>query len=240
MTPQAIITDIEGTTSSLAFVREVLFPYSRARLANYVAAHPKAVAPVLDEVRTQAGSPTMAIKDCVWLLLEWHDSDRKISALKTLQGMIWAEGYAAGELRGHVYPDAAQGLRRWYARGIALYVYSSGSVEAQNLLFRHTKHGDLTPLISGYFDTAIGDKKDVGSYCSIAAAIGVPVSDILFLSDIEAELAAAQKAGFSVTLLAREHGGFESAFPVASSFDAILPETIHAAPCGSGQPPDPL
>jgi enolase-phosphatase E1 len=161
-------------------------------------------------------------------LLEWHDADRKIAPLKSLQGLIWAEGYAEGALQGHVYADAVHGLKRWHARGIPLYVYSSGSVAAQKLIFGHTAFGDLTLLFSGYFDTAIGGKKDAASYAAIAGAISAPPAEILFLSDVEAELAAAASAGLAVTLLARDGMPAASPFPVSNSFDAILPEEVSA------------
>jgi enolase-phosphatase E1 len=228
--PKAIITDIEGTTSSIAFVHEVLFPYSRARLADYVAAHAAdpGVAAILEAVRAELGVPSLDLAGCIAALLDWHDADRKIAPLKSLQGLIWAEGYAAGALQGHVYPDAVHGLKRWRARGIPLYVYSSGSVAAQKLIFGHTAYGDLTPLFSGYFDTAIGGKKEAASYAAIAGAIGVPAAEILFLSDVEAELAAAASTGFGVMLLARDETPAASPFPVTDSFDAILPEEVRA------------
>jgi len=228
--PRAIITDIEGTTSSIAFVHEVLFPYSRARLAGYVTAHAAdpGVAAILDEVRAEVGAPLLDLAGCIALLLDWHDADRKIAPLKALQGLIWAEGYAAGALEGHVYADAVEGLRRWHARGIDLYVYSSGSVAAQKLIFGHTAFGDLTPLFSGYFDTAIGGKKEASSYATIASAIGSPAAELLFLSDVEAELAAAAAAGLAVTLLARDGMPAASPFPVTESFDAILPAEVRA------------
>jgi enolase-phosphatase E1 len=229
--PKAIVTDIEGTTSSIAFVHEVLFPYARARLAQFVADHPEQVAPVLAAVREEAGQADLDIDGCVALLLEWHDADRKIGPLKTLQGMIWAEGYAAGALHGHIYDDAVAALRRWHEAGIALYVYSSGSVAAQRLLFGHTAQGDLTGLFSGHFDTAIGGKKEAASYRTIAEAIGLPANEVLFLSDVVDELAAAQSAGFEVILLAREDA-VESPFPTVASFDQImLPlEEAHRCP----------
>lgn len=231
MTPRAILTDIEGTTSSIAFVHEVLFPYSRARLADYVAAHAgeAEVAAILAAVRAEAGKPDLDWAHCTALLAEWHDADRKVGPLKALQGLIWAEGYAAGELQGHVYPDAVAGLRRWHAAGVALYVYSSGSVAAQKLIFGHTAFGDLTPLFSGHFDTAVGGKKAAASYADIAKTIGIVPGDILFLSDVEAELAAAAEAGLAVTLLAREGAPAASPWPVATSFDTILADTREAA-----------
>lgn len=226
MIPRAIVTDIEGTTSSLSFVHDVLFPWSRARLADYVREHSEALGALLDEVRAEAGDATLDVEGCIALLTEWHDADRKIGPLKTLQGMIWAEGFAAGALRGHVYPDAVEGLRRWHARGIALYIYSSGSIAAQKLLFGHSEWGDLTPLFAGHFDTGVGGKKEAASYRAIAAALDVPPGEILFLSDVEAELAAAQEASLAVTLLVRDGPLPSGPFPATASFDAILPESL--------------
>jgi len=223
VTARAIVTDIEGTTSSLSFVHEVLFPYSRARLADWIEAHPQEAAPILDQVRAEEGGEALDTPGCVRLLLEWHDADRKIGPLKALQGMIWAEGFAAGELTGHIYEDAAEGLRRWHDAGIALYIYSSGSVAAQKLIFGRTEYGDLTPLFSGYFDTAVGAKREAAAYRAIAQSIGIPPADVLFLSDVEAELQAARDAGMAVALLVREDIPEHSPFPVHTSFDTIRP-----------------
>jgi enolase-phosphatase E1 len=230
MTPKAIVTDIEGTTSSIAFVHETLFPYARARYADFVAAHPAETAPILDAVRAEANDPALDTSGCLALLVQWHDADRKIGPLKQLQGLIWAEGYAEGVLKGHVYADAVEGLRRWHASGIALHIYSSGSVAAQKLIFGHTDFGDLTPLFSGYFDTAIGGKKEAASYRAIAQAIGEVPGDILFLSDVGAELDAARDAGFAVMLLARDGVPAQSPWPATDSFDTILSaETVACA-----------
>lgn len=226
MSPKAILTDIEGTTSSIAFVHEVLFPYARARLADYVAAHAEEVAPVLAEIRAQEGDLSDA--DCIARLLDWMDQDAKIGPLKTLQGMIWADGYRDGALKGHIYPDAVAGLKRWHEMGITLAVYSSGSVPAQKLLFGHSEAGDLTPLFSGWFDTAVGGKKETPSYRAIAAALDVPAGGILFLSDVPAELDAACEAGLAVTLLARDGLPGASPYLATNSFDTILPHEAHA------------
>jgi enolase-phosphatase E1 len=198
--PRAILTDIEGTTSSIAFVAETLFPYARARLPAFVVAHPEAAAPILAEVAaTEPGDP-------VATLIRWIDEDRKATPLKTLQGMIWADGYREGAFTGHIYADAAAALRRWHEAGIALYVFSSGSVAAQKLLFGHSDAGDLTPLFSGYFDTTTGPKREAASYTAIARAIGFDPQDVLFLSDTPEEIAAARAAGLQALLIDRAGG----------------------------------
>jgi enolase-phosphatase E1 len=198
--PRAILTDIEGTTSSIAFVAETLFPYARARLPAFVAAHPAASAPILAEVAaTEPGDP-------VTTLLRWIEEDRKATPLKTLQGMIWEAGYREGAFTGHIYPDAAAALRRWHGAGIRLYVFSSGSVAAQKLLFGHSDAGDLMPLFSGYFDTVTGPKREAQSYRAIVAAIGLEPGDILFLSDTSQEIAAAREAGMQALLIDRTGG----------------------------------
>ncbi|MFT3967805.1 MAG: acireductone synthase [Sphingobium sp.] len=230
MRPGAIVTDIEGTTSSIAFVHEVLFPYSRARLAAFVAARPREMEPMLDAVRAECGE-ALDRDGCIARLLEWHDADRKIAPLKQIQGLIWAEGYARRAFAGHVYADAAEGLRRWHAAGIPVHIYSSGSIAAQKLLFGWSEHGDLTPLLAGHFDTRIGGKREAASYHAIAAALGLRPATILFLSDTPEELAAAVAAGLAVTRLAREGApapGEAERWPVAASFDEILPMEARA------------
>ena len=203
--PGAILTDIEGTTSSIAFVAETLFPYARARLPGFVAAHPEEVAPILAEVAaTEPGDP-------VATLIRWIDEDRKATPLKALQGMIWADGYHARAFTGHIYPDAVAALRRWHEAGTLLYVFSSGSVAAQKLLFGHSDAGDLTPLFSGYFDTVTGPKREPESYRAIADAIGLPAADILFLSDTAQEVAAARAAGMRALLIDRAGGAADIA-----------------------------
>jgi enolase-phosphatase E1 len=218
---QAILTDIEGTTSSISFVKDVLFPYSRNRMAEFIRVNPVLVEPYLQAVRTETGKQDT--QSCIDLLLEWHDQDRKAYALKALQGLIWREGYVCGALRGHVYSDTAPALRRWKAMGIRLYVYSSGSVAAQKLIFGYSLAGDLTYLFSGYFDTAIGSKLQADSYQKISQQIGIKPQNILFLSDNVLELQAAQQASFMTLGLERENVklvGFET----KSNFqDIVLP-----------------
>ena len=202
---KAIVTDIEGTTSSLAFVKEVLFPYSRANLADYVRLHAEEplVKKVLEETRQEAGAE-LDTEQSITQLIQWLDEDKKITPLKSLQGLIWEAGYQKGDFKGHVYPDAAACLKAWKAKGLDLYVYSSGSVHAQKLLFAHTEYGDLTPHFSGYFDTRIGGKKEQESYNKIAKQLGIPAGQLLFLSDIKEELDAAKAAGFQTLWLVRD------------------------------------
>lgn len=202
---RAILTDIEGTTSSISFVKDVLFPYSRERMMSFVAHHADDpdVVKLLDEVRTLCAAE-LSTAQIAEQLTRWIDEDRKSPPLKALQGMIWEEGYRKGDYCGHIYEDAVRKLREWKAQGIDLYVFSSGSVHAQKLLFEHTEYGDLTPLFSGYFDTRIGPKQEAASYREIARQIGLSPDAILFLSDVTGELDAAKSAGFLTCQLVRE------------------------------------
>jgi enolase-phosphatase E1 len=172
---KTILTDIEGTTSSISFVKEVLFPYSRAALPEFVATrgHEPEVRRWLDQVALENGG-LCDDRMIVEVLQGWIDADRKHTALKALQGLIWRAGFDGGAYRAHVYPDAPAQLRAWHAAGHPIYVYSSGSVAAQKLFFAHSEAGDLLPLFSGYFDTEIGGKRETDSYARIAAAIGRP------------------------------------------------------------------
>ncbi|MCB1735882.1 MAG: acireductone synthase [Gammaproteobacteria bacterium] len=206
MPVRAVLTDIEGTTTSISFVYDVLFPYARAHLAAFVREHAEQpeIALELDAVRAELGDTSLDNESVIEVLLGWAKEDRKITPLKSLQGQIWRDGYANGGFTGHVYPDAVAALRRWHAVGCALYVYSSGSVAAQKLLFRYSDAGDLTPLFSGYFDTKTGGKREMISYQTIAASIGLEASDILFLSDIAEELDAARQAGMQTAWLVRD------------------------------------
>jgi enolase-phosphatase E1 len=202
--PAAVLTDIEGTTTPIAFVHRTLFPFARARLPDFLAAHAEngAVAAILDEVKALA--PDRTPLDA---LLGWLDADAKVTPLKELQGLIWREGYAAGKLHADIYPDVAARLRAWHAGGVRLAVYSSGSVEAQKQLFAHTGAGDLTGLFGGFFDTRIGGKRESGSYRAIAAEMALPAAEILFLSDVEPELDAAEAAGLRTCQLVRAGDG---------------------------------
>ncbi|TXH04626.1 MAG: acireductone synthase [Nevskiaceae bacterium] len=202
---QAIVTDIEGTTSSIDFVHQTLFPYAKAHLRTFLRtqAGDDEVRRQLDALSREVGR-ALDVEAAADVLEQWIAEDRKATPLKALQGMIWRVGYERGELKGHVYPDTPDYLRRWHAQGLKLYVYSSGSVEAQQLIFGHTAYGDLTPLFSGYFDTRIGGKRETASYAAIAAQTGFAPGALLFLSDIGEELDAARAAGLATCQLLRD------------------------------------
>lgn len=200
----AILTDIEGTTSSISFVKDVLFPYARRALPGFVRehGHEPEVRRWLDQVAVENGGMCQD-EMIVETLQGWIDEDRKHTALKALQGSIWEAGYRDADFTAHIYPDAAPALRGWYESGLPLYVYSSGSVPAQKLFFGHSDAGDLTALFSDWFDTEVGGKREAGSYRRIAEAIGVPAGEILFLSDVVEELDAAREAGLQTVLIDR-------------------------------------
>jgi enolase-phosphatase E1 len=199
-----ILTDIEGTTSSISFVKDVLFPYARRALPGFVREHGQApeVRRWLDAVATEHGA-VCSDEVIVEILQGWIDEDRKHTALKALQGLIWSDGYRGADFTAHIYPDAAAALRDWHAAGLPLAVYSSGSVPAQKLFFGHTDAGDLTGLFEGWFDTEVGHKREAGSYTEIARRLGRLPEDILFLSDVVEELDAAREAGLRTVLVDR-------------------------------------
>jgi enolase-phosphatase E1 len=199
-----ILTDIEGTTSSISFVRDVLFPYARRALPGFVRehGHEPDVRKWLDQVAIENGG--VCSDDMIVETLQgWIDEDRKHTALKALQGMVWDAGYRNADFTAPLYADVAPALRAWRDAGHPLAVYSSGSVPAQKLLFGHTDAGDLTALFDGWFDTAMGHKRDAESYRRIAAEYGGSAGDIVFLSDIVEELDAAREAGMRTVLLDR-------------------------------------
>ncbi len=212
--PLAILTDIEGTTTPIRFVHTVLFPYARARLPQFCA-QPHAI--LAEVARLNPGRPALET------LLGWMDEDAKVTPLKTIQGLIWAEGYNAGALVGELYADVAPALRRWSKAGLRLYVYSSGSEASQRLIFGHTKDGDLTALFQGFFDTQLGPKRESASYQAICRGANVASSECLFLSDIEAELDAAATAGLQTCQLVRPQDATVASrrHPVAEDFEAV-------------------
>ena len=203
--PLALVLDIEGTTTPISFVQDVLFPYARARLAATVrtAAANAEVRAALAQLAESVGTTTLSEDDAIGRLLTLSDADIKAPALKTLQGIAWRDGYADGSLVAPLYPDVAPALRAWHAQGLRLYIYSSGSVEAQRLLFGHTVDGDLRPLFSGWFDATIGAKTAPASFVAIAAAIARPAESLLFVSDHDGEVSAARQAGWRAVLIDR-------------------------------------
>lgn len=222
-----ILTDIEGTTTSISFVHEVLFPYTTQQLPSWVRSHRSearvqaALKDVADTVLSEQGLKTDEAQQIEWLL-RWVKEDRKHSALKAIQGYLWKDGYETGAFKSHVYPDVAPALARWQAQGLKVGVYSSGSVPAQRLLFGYSEVGDLQPYFSDYFDTAVGHKREVGSYQNIQKALGLPANEILFLSDIPEELDAAQAAGMQVLHLLRPGTAVCGRFKGVASFEEIL------------------
>ena len=224
MTIKVIVTDIEGTTSAIDFVHEVLFPYASKHLPDFVrkCQSDPDLEPILDSVRNEAGEADADTERVIEILLQWIDADRKVTALKALQGLVWKHGYENGDFTGHMYEDAVTNLRSWAAAGIALYVYSSGSVGAQKLLFGYSDAGDLTPLFRGYYDTNIGHKREAGSYRNIAEDIGISATEILFLSDVAEELDAAAAAGMQTLQLVRDEKVVVGRHRSAHDFDEVL------------------
>jgi enolase-phosphatase E1 len=233
--PRGVLMDVEGTTTSISFVYDVLFPYAAARLeatcaeraaepevatalarlreehaaesarASAAAAAPAAAATGSGESGTGAAPPPLPppFGDGAPYARYLMAQDRKSTGLKALQGLIWERGYRSGELRGHVFDDVPPALAAWRAAGVRLRVFSSGSVQAQRLLFEHSDHGDLSPLFEGFHDTGTGPKFEPRSYQAIAGAFGLPAPSLLFLSDTVGELDAAAAAGFRTALLER-------------------------------------
>jgi enolase-phosphatase E1 len=220
--PTLYLLDIEGTTSPVSFVYDVLFPYARRHMKDYIFAHSgepaletdlrllahenaidrAAGAPIIYLSQTLSQDPAEALQSSVAYLLWLMDKDRKSTALKSIQGKIWAEGYEQGHLHSDIFPDVPPALERWHAAA-RVAIYSSGSVEAQKYLFCFTGAGDLTPLIDAYFDTHTGPKIEAASYHKIAAAMNTEPAGILFISDSVRELDAAREAGMSTLLSLR-------------------------------------
>jgi enolase-phosphatase E1 len=216
VTPKAVLLDIEGTTTSIAFVKDRLFPFAAAALDGFLADHARdsAVTAILAEVPGPDRAAT---------LHGWMAADAKVTPLKALQGLIWRRGYADGRLKGHLWPDVAACLRAWAAAGVVLAVYSSGSVEAQRDLFGHSDAGDLVPLFAGFFDTQVGAKREAASYTAVAAALGRQPGEILFLSDVAEELDAAAAAGLQGCQLVRAADATVASgrHPEAADFTAV-------------------
>lgn len=239
----ALLLDIEGTTTPIDFVYNVLFPYARAHVKDYLAAHLSLpavqadIAGLLDENAEDArrgldppvleGSAEHASLNSVEAYVQWlMDQDRKTTPLKSLQGKIWDEGYRRGELHSQVFEDVPPALTRWREQAKKICIYSSGSVLAQKLLFANTEAGDLTPFINGYFDTNIGAKKDPQSYRRIVGDLKVEASEVVFISDVSDELDAAAAAGLQTLLCIRPGNHPQpptSTHAIIKTFDEVFP-----------------
>jgi enolase-phosphatase E1 len=239
---KSILLDIEGTTTSVSFVYDILFPYARCNLKDFLLARideaeVRRQMDLLERERSDdllkgfvlpafaSGTPEFLVDSVVsyakWLM----DLDRKSTPLKSIQGMIWESGYRSGELKGHVYEDVPRAMQRWRQQGRAIYIYSSGSVLAQKLLFAHSELGDLCDYIDGHFDTLVGPKRDPDSYRKIAEQLEHDSKRILFISDVTEELDSALVAGLSVMLAIRNGNPDKSnrgEYPVIRSFDELF------------------
>ena len=218
-----ILTDIEGTISSISFVKEVLFPYARKEIGEYIQTHANAleVLQAVSEV-VKICARKMTEQDVINTLVQWIDEDKKTTPLKTLQGLVWENGFKKGVFKAHIYPDALEKLQYWKSRGFLLYVYSSGSVFAQKLFFTYNEAGNILELFSGHFDTVTGGKKEAQSYKLISKNMECDASEILFLSDIIEELDAANEAGMKTILISRDKKILHhDDHPVFSNFSSI-------------------
>jgi len=216
----AVLLDIEGTLGSKTFLSQVLAPYAQQHLRDYVDRHRDApmVAQALLDTQALAGD---AASDPVDILQHWISQDRKAPPLKKLQGLIWRRGFEQGAFQGHLFIDAVRALQRWRQAGVPLAIYSSGSVQAQQLYFGHSVAGDLRPWLSAYFDTDVGAKVEAASYARIAQALGQPAAQVLFLSDSVAELQAARSVGMQVLHVVREDTVADARFTSLTSFDGL-------------------
>jgi enolase-phosphatase E1 len=229
-----VLLDIEGTTTPIAFVHETLFGYARARVREFLDQHwdDPAVQADVARLRAEHGAEAATspapppwrddIAAIVAYLLWLMDRDRKSTGLKSLQGKIWEQGYRTGVLRSEVYPDVPPALARWHAQGLDIAIFSSGSVQAQRTLFAHTVAGDLTPLLCAYFDTTTGPKGSPQSYTTIAAALEHAPAQVLFLSDVTAELDAAHSAGMQTLWCVRGDTGTTSSHAIIRTFDGVF------------------
>jgi len=221
----AILLDIEGTTTPIAFVYDVLFPYARAHVGAYLRENPDTEAIDLLKQEWRADSKEGAPDDLV-AYVEWlMDRDRKSPGLKRLQGLVWQRGYRSGELKGDVFDDVPPALEGWRNAGVRVAIYSSGSILAQRLLFSSTRFGDLTRLLSNYFDTSSGSKTSAESYRRIAASLECSADEMVFVSDAASELEAARSAGCQVALCVRPGNPpqrMPEGIPVVHTFDEIL------------------
>ncbi|HEY6120721.1 MAG TPA: acireductone synthase [Pyrinomonadaceae bacterium] len=228
---RAMLLDIEGTTTPIKFVHDVLFPYARRHLTSYLEQHGHSTATLADLncLRDEHASDVSAGKEPPPLVepyLQWLiDRDHKSPSLKSLQGKIWEQGYRDGSLQAPIFPDVVEAMKRWRQEQITVNIFSSGSVHAQKLLFSHTDAGDLTGFIGNYFDTGVGKKTDRESYRKIAKALSLATNEIHFVSDVLSELDAAADAGMTTSLCVRPDNPAQRSSqrdPHIQSFDELF------------------
>ena len=203
-----ILSDIEGTTSSISFVVDELFPYFREHIQELpkmaqVSEVKESFAQVINFVKEEERKSITTTEEVIAYLDLWCREDRKVTPLKTLQGFVWKKGYEDGDIKGHVYDDVPTCLNKWRANGLKIGIFSSGSIHAQKLLFQFSCFGDLSKHLSNYFDTKTGAKRDVATYKAIAEILDLEPHQILFLSDIQEELAAADEIGYQTIQVVR-------------------------------------
>ena len=224
--PKFILMDIEGTTTDINFVHKTLFPYAKNNMSEFIHFHGKEekVAQALSEVRllcVKEGQTSNTIEQTIDILVDWIEKDRKVKPLKDIQGMIWKKGYENQEFHSHIYSDILPAWKSWKADHVSLGIYSSGSIKAQQLLFKHSTFGDLNPYLDFYFDTQIGHKREKESYHQICQTLKIDPKDILFLSDVVEELEAAKQSGFNVVHVLRPGTKYSNVFSSIESFDQI-------------------
>lgn len=215
---RAVVVDIEGTTTPISFVYDVLFPFAREHAGRWLEENGSSARgrAILEQFRALAAADLAEGLDApdipgddgaVAVVKQWvaelMDADRKVTALKSLQGEVWKSGYASGELQGVVWPDVVDAFERWKDAGVSIWIYSSGSIAAQKLLFGSSDQGDLLEFVDGHFDTTTGPKKEASSYEAIAKEIGAEPSALLFATDNLDEARAADEAGWHVVVLNR-------------------------------------
>ncbi|WP_404341923.1 acireductone synthase [Pseudoalteromonas mariniglutinosa] len=225
---KAIITDIEGTITRISFVKDVLFPYAAKQLPEFISAHQQqpAVAEQLAAVKAFIDQPNADLDTVINTLLAWISDDKKITPLKQLQGLIWQTGYENGDFTGHIYPDAYQFLQHQQQAGQQLYVYSSGSVKAQELIFQYSDFGDIRSLFKDYFDTKVGAKQTPSAYANIISQLPFNADEVLFLSDVVAELDAAKSVGLKTLHLIRDGQTSSPAHPYINDFSQFTTEHL--------------
>ncbi|ABV89490.1 acireductone synthase [Shewanella pealeana] len=220
---RAIVVDTAGTTTDLNFIEDVLFPYSAKALPAFLEENQNNV--LVDncicDVQDIALEPDASLARVTEILLQWIEEDRKATPLKTIQGLIWKQGYANGEFTGHIFPDFIEALDGYKQQGLRVYSFSSGSVEAQKLLFSHSDAGDLNDKFNGHFDTRTGNKRFKQAYSNIVNTISLSPKQILFVSDVLEELKAANEAGLHVVQMVRDDSQRTGDFKTIASFDEL-------------------